>query len=108
MKVLLIGGERHGEWIDGLPDGVQAWVDLTHATTHRIRPFTCQIADLATGLITEAYVMHLAVHPDLVGPQEPTVVSEILRAMALNDFARTHGVAQEIPKEPAGSSLIVP
>jgi hypothetical protein len=28
--------------------------------------------------------------------------------IAMNEFARSHGEAQEIPKEPAGSSLIVP
>jgi hypothetical protein len=107
MKALIVYGLRHGEWIDVL-DGVNAWVDIRTATTHRIRKITWQVTNVVTGEVTEAYTLMVAVHPDLVGPNEPGVAGELLRLLAMNEFVREHGEAQEIPKEPAGSSLIVP
>ena len=108
MKVLIIGGQRHGEFVDDLPDGIRGWVDIRTATTHVVRRITWAIPDQQTKLIAEAYVLHAAVHPDYQGPDEPAVAGELLRQLAMNDFMRAHGEAQEIPKEPAGSSLIVP
>lgn len=107
MKALIVYGLRHGEWIDVL-DGTNAWVDIRSATTHPIRKLTWQVTNVVTSAVTEAYTMLVAVHPDLTGPNEMQVVVQLLQMLATNEFARTHGEAQEVPKEPAGSSLIVP
>lgn len=100
MLVLVIGGARHGEFIK-LPDGAGVWVNLVEAASYPIRKANSAVTDFATGKVKEAYVLHLAVHPDLVGPQEPAAVGALLNALAMNEFARTHGEPQEIPEEPA-------
>lgn len=108
MKALIIGGERHGEWVDGLFDGTRIWVDIEHACRHVIRQIIITPQDLATGQISEAYEISLAVHEGMQGPNESAVVPQLFQMLAMNEFARTHGVAQEVPKEPAGSELTVP
>lgn len=107
MKALIIGGERHGEWVDGLFEGSRMWVDIAHACRHVIRKLTWSVTDL-NGNITEAYTFHVAVHEQLQGPDEPNVVNQLLTMVTMNDYIRRHGDAQEIPKEPAGSELVVP
>jgi hypothetical protein len=106
VKVLVIGGERHGEWIEVF-DGTRIWCDLARAVNHVIRKLTWNVQSLK-GEVTEAYVIYVAVHEQLQGPDEPAVVGELLRALTMNEFARAHGEAQEIPKEPAGASLTLP
>lgn len=106
MKALVIGGERHGEFVDVL-DGAQVWVDIEHAVTHRMRRVTNTITD-AQGHVKEVYTLDLAVHEGMLGPQELNYTMASLSTLAMNAFTREHGTAQEIPKEPAGSSLIVP
>lgn len=108
MKALIIGGDRHGEWIDGLFDGTRIWVDLEHACRHVIRQLTVTPADLNTGKVTEAWVLNLAVHESMQGPAEPGIVSQLFQMLAMNAYARTYGEPQEVPQEPAGSSLVVP
>jgi hypothetical protein len=107
MKALIIGGERHGEWQDVL-DGAQAWVNLRDACTYRIRKAHSAITDAATSRVKEVYIVHLAVHPDLTGPNEPQVVGQLLNLLAMNEFARAHGEQQEVPKDdpqPPGAPL---
>lgn len=99
MKVLIIGGARHGEWVEGLPDGIRMWVDIANASRHVIRKAHSNITDLESGKVKEAYVLHLAVHPDLTGPQEPALVGKLLNDLTMNAFARAHGEPQEISKE---------
>ena len=99
MKALIIGGDRHGEWVDVL-DGAQAWVDIRTATAHRIRRMTWNVQDVRSGAVTEAYLLYAAVHEDLLGLAEPQVVGELLRMLTMNEFARTHGEKQELPHEP--------
>lgn len=110
MNALIIGGDRHGEWIDVL-DGVAGWVDIRTATTFRIRRLGWGITRIGKGgpeLTGEQYKVPLAVHPDLtiVGPeQEQQIVTELLQMMAMNEFIRAHGelVATEpAPDTPAG------
>lgn len=100
MKILIIGGPRHGEWLDTL-DGVRMWVDLRNAASHVIRKVTSNITDVKTGEVLEAYVLNLAVHPDLTGPYEVQQAGAALQILAVNEFSRTHGERQEIPVEPA-------
>lgn len=110
MKALIIGGDRHGEFIDVL-DGVQAWVDIRNATTHRLRRITNTVTTMqADGKekVTEAHVLTLAVHEGMIGPHEMALTMQSLQTLALNAFTREHGEHQEIPEEPAGSDLIVP
>jgi hypothetical protein len=107
MKALIIGGDRHGEWVDVL-DGAQVWVDIRNAAHHRLRQVTNNIQDPATGKVTEAWRIRLAVHEGLLGPQEPTIVSHYLTLLTMNEFYRKHGDQQDIPHEPAGSELVVP
>jgi hypothetical protein len=107
VKILIIGGSRHGEWVETL-DGTKVWLDITNATQHRIRAVTNNITDVATGKVTEAYTIQVAVHADLLGPYEAQQVSAALNTIAMNAFYRAHGDAQEIPQEPAGADLIVP
>ena len=108
MKALIIGGERHGEWVDGLFDGTRIWVDIAHAARHVIRKLTWMVTNPADGTITESYVIYVAVHEQLQGPKEPEVVQELLQSLLMNDFARAHGEKQDVPHEPAGSELVVP
>jgi hypothetical protein len=105
MKALIIGGDRHGDWVDVL-DGAQAWVDIRTAVTHRIRKLTWNVQDIRSGAVTEAYVLHAAVHEELVGPSEPQVVGELLRMLTMNEFARTHGEKQELPHEPSAAERL--
>lgn len=108
MKALIIGGARHGEWIETL-DGAKVWLDIRNAAQHRIRTIHSNITDLnAGGAVIEAYVIHLAVHADLLGPYEVQQVGAALNSIAMNEFARKYGEPQEIPKEPAGADLVVP
>lgn len=107
MNALILGGERHGEWVDVL-DGAQVWVDIRNAANHRIRKLTWMITDARGEKITESYEVHCAVHEALLGPNEPQIATELLRILTMNEFVRAHGVKQEIPQEPAGSSLVVP
>lgn len=102
MKALVIGGEQNGTWIDVL-EGASVWVDIRTASTHRMRRFTWSVTLAATGEVIEAYVMHLAVHQDFLGPQEMAMVSQIFNSIAMNEYARTHGEKQEIVKEPAAA-----
>lgn len=108
MKALIIGGPRHGEWLDGLFDGTRIWVDIEHATKHVIRKITWNVQNITDGSVLEAYTMYVAVHEAMQGPNEPNVASQLIQLIAMNDYARAHGDRQEIPIEPAGSSLIVP
>lgn len=109
MNALIIGGNRHGEWVDVL-DGVAGWVDLATATTFRVRKITWAITRIGEGgaeLTGESYHLRLLVHPDLadLGPQqEQQVVTELLRMQAMNLFVRTHGEPIEpdpVPETPA-------
>ncbi len=99
MKILIIGGLRHGEWVETL-DGTKVWLDIQNAAQHVIRRAEPQVTDLETGEVLEAYRLFLAVHRDLIGPNEPAAVSAALNAMAMNHFARSFGERLEIPKEP--------
>ena len=58
--------------------------------------------------VTEVYTLDLAVHEAAIGPDELNITMASLNTLAMNEFTRTHGTAQEIPQEPAGSSLILP
>lgn len=108
MKALIIGGDRSGEFVDVL-DGAQVWVDIRSASHHRIRSFTNMVTvpqSDGTQRVTEAYVLHLAVHEALLGPDEYVMVREIVTALAMNAFTREHGVAQEIPQEPSAAERL--
>jgi hypothetical protein len=83
-------------------------VDIAHATNHVIRKLTWNVQNIADGTVLEAYVAHVAVHEALQGPNEPAVVSQLVQLLAMNAFVREHGDRQEIPVEPAGSSLVIP
>lgn len=101
MNALVIGGPRHGEWVD-LFDGSRVWVDLMNAASHVIRKANASVTDPVTGDVREAYVVHLAVHPDIAGrPDEPQVVGNLLNAIAMNALARAHGERQDVPHEPS-------
>jgi hypothetical protein len=108
MKLLVIGGERHGEWIDGLPDNIRIWVDIEHAVRHVVRKLTWNVLEARTGKPLEAYVIYIGVHEEISGPNEPATVQPLLQALTMNEFARAHGEAQEIPHEPAGAELVMP
>lgn len=102
MKILIIGGPKNGEWIE-TADGAKVWLDLVHASTHAIRRITWTINAL-DGTPVEAYVLHLAVHPELAGhPQEQVLTIQMLNMISMAEYARTHGEPQEIPKEPSAS-----
>lgn len=107
MNVLVIGGPKHGEWIEVF-DGTRVWIDIANAAQHVVRTVTSNVQDIQTGAVLEAYTLHVAVHEQLQGPTEPAVVSQLISLLAMNEYSRAHGEAQEIPKEPAGSSLTVP
>jgi hypothetical protein len=102
VKILIIGGPRNGEWVDELPDGVRGWVDIRSADTHVVRRITWTITDM-DGKVIDAYVLHLAVHPLMTGPNEQTVAGQMLNMLAMAEFARAHGDRQEIPEEPAAA-----
>ncbi len=100
VKVMVIGGSKHGEWIE-IFDGSRVWINLLDASSHVIRTLHSSITDVSTGAVVEAYTLRVAVHPDMVGPNEPVIVQQVLTAMAMNAFAREHGEREEIPKEPS-------
>lgn len=106
MKALIIGGERHGEWRDGLPDGIRMWVDIEHACRHVVRKLTWTITSPA-GQVLEAYVIYVAVHEQIQGPEEQAVVHQLLQILTFNAFAREHGEAQEIKHEPSAAERLL-
>lgn len=106
MKALIIGGERHGEWVDDLFDGTRIWVDIEHAVRHVLRKLTWSIADIRTSAVTEAYVIYVAVHEQLQGPNEQEMVHQLLQALTMNEFARAHGEPQEIAHEPSAAERL--
>lgn len=105
---LVIGGHRHAEWVDVL-DGQAFWVDITNATTHRIRKLGWGITRIGKNgpeLTGENYKLALAVHPDLTDPSmEQAVVTELIKMLAMNEFIRAHGESQQqeqdVPDSPA-------
>lgn len=106
MMILVIGGEKHGKWVETL-DGVQAWVDIVSATTYRIRKLTWGITAMDPATfemrVTDSFVLRLAIHPAIAGrPDEPGIVQEMVRMIAMNEFIRAHGEKQEVKKEPPG------
>lgn len=104
MKALIIGGNRHGEWADVL-DGSRGWVDIRSATTHIVRQITATVmrpTNEGMEPTDEAYQIHLAVHPDLVGPHEPQYVQALLQSLTMNEFARAHGTKLEVPDNVPG------
>jgi hypothetical protein len=107
VKVLIIGGPRHGEWIETL-DGIRGWVDIRSATTHVVRGIKWAINDVATGEVSEVYDLHLAVHPDLIGPNEPQMVPQLLNMLAMTAFAREHGEAVQLKVPDTAAELFGP
>jgi hypothetical protein len=107
VKTLIIGGPRHGEWIDVMA-GVRGWVDIRTATTHIVRGIKWAINDLNTGEVTEVYDLRLAVHPDLVGPTEPQTVPQLLSMLAMSAFAREHGEPVELAVPDTAAELFGP
>lgn len=108
MKALIIGGERNGEFVDVL-DGAQVWVDIRNAANHRIRPFTNMVVipqPDGTRKVTEAHVLHLAVHEALLGPDEFAMVQQMVTSLAMNAFTREHGEHQEIPQEASAAERL--
>lgn len=97
MKALIIGGRRHGEWVD-LLDGAQAWVDIRSATTHRARKISWWVTD-ENNRPTDCYKITILVHPEGVGPNEADIVGEIIRIMAMTEFFRTNGHREDVPIE---------
>lgn len=109
MNALIIGGARHGEWIDVL-DGSTAWVDIRTADTYRVRKLgwgITQLNEQGQMLLTgESYRLVLLVHPDLTitGPQaEQQIVTQLMQMLAMNDFIRAHGDLEkpDVPDSPA-------
>lgn len=109
MNALIIGGNRHGEWVDVL-DGVAGWVDLATATTFRVRKLSWGITRIGAGgaeLTGENYTLRLLVHPDLANlgaAEEQMIVTQMLQMQAMNLFVRTHGEPIEpdpVPETPA-------
>jgi hypothetical protein len=110
MKALIIGGDRHGEWIDVL-DGSCAWVDIRTADTFRIRKLGWEVTRLGEQgmeLTGEKYKVVLAVHPLIASGDamlEQQVVTQMIQMMAMNLFIRTHGEPvdpEPVPDTPAG------
>ncbi len=103
MKALVIGGERHGEWIDAL-DGSRMWIDIANACRYVIRKLTWAVTK--GDKVLEAYVIHIAVHEQISGPGEQDVVTPLLQSLVMNEFARKHGEPQEIPHEPTAAERL--
>ena len=96
---MVIGGDRHGEMIETL-DGTKVWLDIANATQHRIRKLTNSAIDMSTSEIIDVHVLYVAVHADLLGPQEMQQVQAALTTMAMNAFFREYGEKQDVPGEP--------
>ena len=102
MNILIIGGPKNGEWIETI-DGAKVWLDIVHATTHPITTITWGLTD-AEGRPTEAFRLHLAVHPGITGhPQAQALVTQMLNLLAMAEFARAHGEPLETPSEPSAA-----
>jgi len=109
MKALIIGGERHGEWVDVL-DGAGAWVDIRTADTFRIRKLGWEVTRIGQGgpeLTGEKYKVVLAIHPLVATGDalEQQIVTQMIQMMAMNLFIRTHGEPvdpEPVPDTPAG------
>lgn len=110
MKVLIIGGDRHGEFIT-LPDGAQSWVDLAHGDTYRIAGMRWGVTDPGpdgTPVVTERYKLLLAIHPQIqTHPAAMAVADEAVKQLAVTAFMREHAqqlepdVQMKAPDTPA-------
>jgi hypothetical protein len=109
MKALIIGGDRHGEWVDVL-DGAGAWVEIRTADTFRIRKLGWEVTRIGQGgpeLTGEKYKVVLAIHPMIATGDlaEQQIVTQMIQMMAMNLFIRTHGEPvdpEPVPDTPAG------
>jgi hypothetical protein len=63
MKALIMGGDRHGEWVE-LDEGSAAFFDLRHAATYPIRAIWWTMPG-AEGEPARLWKVYIAVHPDL-------------------------------------------
>lgn len=98
MKVLIIGGDRHGEFVE-LPDGAQSWVDLAHGDTYRIAGMRWGVTDPGpdgTPVVTERYKLRLAIHPRIqADPAAMAIADEGVKILAVTEFMRAHAEALE-------------
>jgi len=105
MKVLVIGGERSGEWVDVL-DGAQAWVDIRTGDTFRIAHIDWAVQKPGEdGLIevVERYRIRLAIHPEIAAvPGSGQIINQAVSNLAMTHFARAEGEPLELepPKAP--------
>jgi hypothetical protein len=103
MRVLIMGGTRHGEWLE-LMDGSASYLDLMTAETYPIRAITWVTQENGGA----AYRVSIAVHPSLTNlpPQaEQQQVQDALFRMTMSywmaNFGELTTPAAAVPPSPA-------
>jgi hypothetical protein len=106
MRVLIMGGDRHDEWIE-LMDGSPTYVDLRTADTYPIRAINWAITG-TDGHAGRFWRVMIAVHPSLtrLPPQmEQEQVQGALFRMTMTHWMETFGTEQPmsdpVPNSPA-------
>lgn len=97
MKVLIMGGERHGEWLE-LLDGQPSFVDLRTADTYPIRAINWATAN-PDGTPAGFWRVMIAVHPSLTrlpAPVEQEQVQSALIRMTMTYWMQTFGTEQPL------------
>jgi hypothetical protein len=99
-KVLIMGGERTGEWVQVLA-GATGWVDIRTGTTHRIASLRWAVTDPGLDgmpVVTERYVLRMAVHPQIAAdPASGAIVQQALNNLAVTELMRAH--AERLPAD---------
>jgi hypothetical protein len=90
MRTLIMGGPRHGEWVETI-EGVRTWLDIVRAETYVIRAITW-VAAPSDGGDGSSWRVSIAVHPSLTGL--PTGVEQEQVQAALFRMTMTHWMAE--------------
>jgi hypothetical protein len=100
--VLILGGERTGEFVDVL-DGAQTWVDIRTGDRHRIAKldWSVQATQLdGTLTVTERWRLRIGVHEAIAAdPASGGIVQQAISNLAMTHLMRAK--AESLPLEDA-------
>jgi hypothetical protein len=114
-KVLILGGDRHGEWVDVFA-GSSGWVNIRTGDTHRIASMKWAVTDPGpdgTPVVVERYDLKMAIHPRVAADQQSLAIAQAaVQQLAMTEFMRQHAItlpaAETVPAPDTPAPLFGP
>lgn len=98
MNVMIIGGERSGQFVDVL-EGSRGWVDIRTGTTFQVARLDWAVQDPGPDglpVVRERWRLRIAVHPDIVTHEASgQIVQQAVQNMAMTYLCRAE--AEPLP-----------